>query len=161
MIQISSLTSSIQQLETLNTAFLTASGSIYPYYTKEYDSIQGQIDEIVVGFDGYESYLYRERNYQYSNGAFVSASYVTTMDTSASYYDRENRDSLVNNTPQHILDDSNNNDYIVFLSMIGHFFDNLYVYVANLPSEKFIGEEDNETFTRTVTDYMLEALVGN
>jgi hypothetical protein len=157
MIQLSSLTSSLQGLEVKNITFLAASGSTYPYYTNEYGSLQGQMDEIIGGFDGYEANLYRGRNYQYIQGEFVSASYVEIMDTSASLYDRNNRDSLINNTPQHVLLDSDNDEYLVFLSMMGHFFDDLYVYIANLPSEKVVGEGDTDTFTRMVTDYMLEA----
>lgn len=155
-ISIFELTSSLQTLENKNNAFILASSSIYPYYTQEYDNIQLQLDEIIDGFDGYESYLYRGGYYQYNGEEFISSSYVTEMDTSASYYDKYNRDSLVNNTPQHILLDNNNDDYIIFLSMMGHFFDNLYVYIANLPSEKVASEGVNEAFTRTVIDYMLE-----
>jgi multidrug efflux pump subunit AcrB len=29
-------------------------------------------------------------------------------------------------------DDSDNDDYIVFLSMVGHYFDNLYLYIKSL-----------------------------
>lgn len=156
MIQISTLSSSLKTLENKNTAFLSASGSLYPFYTEEYDSIQTQTNEIVAGFDGYESYLYRTGIYQYSASSFISASYISILDTSASYYDKYNRDSLINNTPQHIILDENNDDYLVFLSMMGHFFDDIYVYIANLPSEKTVGQSSDETFSRLVIDYMLE-----
>lgn len=156
MMQMASLTSSLQTLENKNEAFLLASGSIYPFYTKEYDTLQGELEAIVSGFDGYEAYLYRSGNYNYINGTFVSASYVVEMDASASAYDQTNRDSLVNNTPQHILTNEDNDEYIVFLSMIGHYFDEIYSYISNLPAEKSIGQGSTETFTRTIIDHMLE-----
>lgn len=156
-----SLSSSLELLANRNSAFMAASGSVYPYYTQEYDDAQGQITNIVNSFDGYESYLYRSGDYTYSGSGFVSASYIAEMDSSASLYDTENRDSLINNCPEHILSDSNNDDYIVFLSMIGHFFDDLYVYIAGLPSERVLGNDSTGEFTRRVVDYMLETFGWN
>jgi PKD repeat protein len=156
IINASSLSSSIQTIDDRNIAFIAASGSVYPYYEQEWGSIQGQINEIVNSFDGYESYLYRSGNYTYTNGTFISSSFIADMDFSASCYDKNNHDSLMNNCPEHILVDSNNDDYIIFLSMIGHFFDEIYIYIANLPSEKHVGHGSTEAFTRRIVDYMLE-----
>lgn len=156
IINVTSLSSSIKTIDDKNTAFIAASGSIYPYYSQEWSDIQGQINDIVNSFDGYESYLYRSGDYTYTNGTFISSSFIADMDTSASFYDKNNRDSLMNNCPEHILVDSNNDDYIIFLSMIGHFFDEIYIYIANLPSEKHVGHGSTEAFTRRIVDYMLE-----
>lgn len=158
MINLSSMETSIQTLNTKNTTFLAASGSTYPYYTEEYDVLQTQMDEIVSGFDGYESHLYRTGNYSYVSGSFTNEIYVDQLEVSASYYDKNNRDSLLNNTPQHILTDENNDEYLVFLSMIGHYFDEIYAYISNLPSEKVIRQDTNESFTRMVIEYMLDSL---
>lgn len=155
-INLTAMSSSIRTLDTKNDQFLIASGSQYPFYSQERDGIQVQIDDIVKSFDGYESYLYRSRLYEYSGSGYVSASYVTENDISASAYDKNNRDSLINNCPEHILSDSRNDDYIIFLGMIGHFFDGIYAYVSNLPSEKQLGQSSTEAFTRRVVDYMLE-----
>lgn len=155
VINLSSLSASVQTLDNKNVAFLSASGSTYPFYTNERTAVQSQIDEIVTSFDGYESYLYSSGKYVYS-GSFLSSSYVAEMELSGSAYDKGNRDSLINNCPSHILVDSANDDYIVFLSMIGHFFDGIYTYISNMPSEKAVGQSSTEEFTRRVVDYMLE-----
>lgn len=160
-INLSALSSSIRTLDTRNTQFLSASGSTYPFYTQERERVQSQIDEIVDSFDGYESYLYRSGRYDYSGSGFVSASYVAENDLSASYYDKINRDSLLNNCPSHILADTKNDDYIIFLSMIGHFFDTIYAYISNIPSEKQVGQSATEEFTRRIVDYMLETFGWN
>lgn len=156
VINLSSFSASVKSLDTRNDQFLMASGSTYPFYSQERGTIQNKIDDIVNSFDGYESYLYRNQIYFYSGSGFVSASFVAENDQSASAYDKTNRDSLINNCPEHILTDDKNDDYIIFLSMIGHFFDTLYVYVANLPSVKVQGQNSNEEFTRRVVEYMLE-----
>jgi PKD repeat protein len=160
-IGISSLSSSMDVLNSRNSAFIAASGSYYPYYTHEYSKIQGQINDLVNSFDGYESYLYRSGHYAYSSGGFLSSSYVTEMDNSASYYDRNNRDSLLNNCPEHVLTNAENDDYIIFLTMVGHFFDNIYIYISNMPSERKVGNDATSEFTRRIVDYMLQTFGWN
>lgn len=155
-INLTAFSSSVRALDTKNSQFVIASGSTYPFYGQERENIQTQINDIVKSFDGYESYLYRNGTYEYSGSGFVSASFVVENDISASAYDKVNRDSLINNCPEHILTDSRNDDYIIFLSMIGHFFDGIYSYISNLPSEKQLGQSTTEEFTRRVVDYMLE-----
>jgi len=161
IINLSSLSSSIDVLNSRNTVFLAASGSTYPHYSREYANFQGGMNEIINSFDGYESYLYRSGDYTYRSGSFVSASYVVEVNSSASYYDKTNRDSLINNCPEHVLTNSDNDDYIIFLSMIGHFFDNIYIYIANMPSQKQVGHNASGVFTRRVIDYMLQTFGWN
>lgn len=156
VISLYGLSASLQVLSARAASFLVSSGSIYPYYSKEYTEIQSQMDDIINTFDGYESYLYTNGHYAYLDGAFVSASYIVDQDSAAAEYDRNNRDSLINTCPQHVLVNSDNDDYIIFLSMIGHFFDTIYVYIANMPSERKVGNDATSEFTRRVVDYMLE-----
>jgi PKD repeat protein len=150
------LSSSLDVLNGRASMFLAASGSVYSYYQQESDTIQGKMDEIVNTFDGYESYLYNGGKYVYQDGGFVSASYVVDQDAAAIVYDKGNRDSLINTCPEHVLSNPDNDDYIIFLSMVGHFFDTIYVYIANMPSEKRLGNDPTSEFTRRVVDYMLE-----
>ena len=113
----------------------------YPYYRSELDSIQSQIDDLINSFDAYESYLFDSENYVYSpeSSSFINAGFVANYDESASLYDKYNRDSLINNTPEYVINDVNNQDYITFLAMIGHHFDNIYTYISALPIEKQVG----------------------
>lgn len=161
VINLSSLSASYNILNAKNTTFLAASGSTYPFFTQESSAIQNQMTEIVDSFDGYESYLYRSGKFDYSGSGFISSSYVSEQLVSASYYDKYNRDSLINNSPSYVLVDSQNDDYIVFLSMVGHFFDETYVYISNLPIEKQLGFGATEEFTRRIADYMLETFGWN
>ena len=161
MISLCGLTSSYANLQLQANNWMVASGSVYPYYDRESNNIQCQMDKNINTFDGYESYLYRQGYYSYSNGSFVSASYVSTQDAAAVAYDKGNRDSLINTCPGHVLANPDNDDYIVFLAMVGHFFDILYIYIANLPAEKVIGHDATSAFTRRVVDYMLETFGWN
>lgn len=156
IINLSSYSSSLNSLDLKNDIFISSSGSTYPYYTQEYKLYQTQMTDVVNSFDGYESYLYRSGYFTYSGSNFVSSSKISELENSASYYDKNNRDSLINNCPSHILTDSDNDDYIIFLSMVGHFFDEIYEYISGIPSEKKVGNNAVEEFTRRVVDYMLQ-----
>ena len=156
IINLCGLSASLETLNSRASNFLIASGSIYPYYDTEYASIQEQTDKIINTFDGYESYLYNNGQYAYQNGTFINAIYVSEQDAAATAYDKDNRDSLINTCPEHLLTNSDNDDYIIFISMVGHFFDNIYIYISNMPSEKKIGNNSTSEFTRRVVDYMLE-----
>lgn len=156
IIQITNLSGSLSTLDARNVTFLAASGSTYPFYETEADTIEDQMNSVVNSFDGYESHLYRNGYYTYDGGTFVSASYIEELELSGSTYDKYNRDSLINNTPEHILTSADNDEYIVFLSMVGHFFDETYAYISNLPMERKIGHGSTEEFTRKVVDQMLE-----
>lgn len=117
-----------------------SSSIVYPYYTNEINNFQTQIDQLVSSFDAYESYLFNQGNYVYSvtSSSFINHIVVSNNDVSASTYDLYNRDSLINNTPDYLVSDTNNQDYLTFLAMVGHQFDNIYTYVSALPVEKQI-----------------------
>lgn len=152
------LSSSLVSLDITSSASISA-GTTYPYYALERGSIVGQMDEIINSFDGYESYLFNTGSLEYSTttGEYIYPDFIEIQEESASLYDRSNRDSLINNTPEHIIVDSNNDEYLKFLNMMGHFFDNIYLYISNLPSEKTIENDPTKTISRKMVDYMLES----
>ena len=143
-------------LSTLESAY-SSSGYTYQYYTTEKETFQEQETDIINSFDGFESYLYKTDYYTYSTSSrtFSSASFVEYLDEETKRYDKYNRDSLVNNTPEHILTDEGNDDYLIFLSMIGHYFDNLYLYIKSLPIER--ASDDNNSFARNILQQLLQS----
>ena len=50
----------------------------------------------------------------------------------ASNYDLENENSLINTIPENIQRDKENDQYVLFVNMIGHHFDILYTYIREL-----------------------------
>jgi len=132
-------------LASLEISYLNSlsSSTVYPYYQNNKDLLTTQIDEVVDSFDGFESYLFKQGFYQYSTSSatFVSASYVEDQDELAAEYDKSNRDSLINNTPDFIKLDENNDEYLTFLSMTGHHFDNIYSYISSVPIERQVQNE--------------------
>jgi hypothetical protein len=144
--QITSLSSSLVSIknESYNTPEISAS------YSYDINSINNQLDNIFQSFDGYDAYLY---NNQY----LINESNYSNYLNSAIDYDYENRDSLVNNTPEYINSNTDEySDYLVFLSMIGHFFDNIYLYINNFPTTQYLNNSNSNSFISSISDRLLE-----
>lgn len=124
-------------------------------------------NDIIKKFDGFETYLYRSEKFIYnptegifseSSGSSEPSSYVEELTTSASFYDKNNRDSLINNCPEFIYTDSDNSDFLTFVSMIGHHFDNLYIHISNIGVYKDVGHSISDGMTGKVVSYVLNSL---
>ena len=122
-------------------------------------SKQGEISKLITQFDGYDYYLYYESSSTawpktnqtppYSlattgsaavlswaglnnNGSFSGTGQFAT----ASVYDSDNQDNLVNSIPEYLVEDSENAPYQVFLELVGQHFDTLYLYTDAI-SDKY------------------------
>tara|TARA_R110000744_G_scaffold153167_2_gene267498 strand:- start:595 stop:4716 length:4122 start_codon:yes stop_codon:yes gene_type:complete len=51
---------------------------------------------------------------------------------SASQYDNQNQHNLIYTVPEHIIMDSANDQYQVFINMIGHYFDQIWTYINHI-----------------------------
>lgn len=110
---------------------------------------------VIAGFDGYEKYLYYESgSYESSSyGVFNAATWPKTNSTqpytlhsttgsyadswynaqleTASRYDFENANMLINTIPGHVRLDSKNDSYVLFVNMVAQHFDTLWTYVKS------------------------------
>jgi len=108
------------------------------------------------GFDTYEKYIFYESSSYVTNsyGEFYPTTWpkqnsskpyvnysVTSSEaqswfngivSSASMYDLNNMNSLRKMVPEHVYVDPSNDQYILFVDMIGHYFDLIYAYVNQL-----------------------------
>lgn len=114
--------------------------------------IQNQIDNLITKFDDYDKFLYYESSsaswpksgsskpYQlYNSTSSISLEWLGSDNTfdqyyggqlySASIYDSENQNNLVNSIPEFIKIDSNNEQYLLFVNMIGQHYDNVWIYI--------------------------------
>jgi len=133
-------------IETYQASASLSSGTTTNYYVSSSNIIwQNKIDEIITNFDGYEYYLYYESGSKawpktnstppYINVTTTSAaglSFLTTQSLSASLYDDNNDNALVNAIPSYIIEDPNNTQYELFVEMLAQMFDNIYLYIENV-----------------------------
>lgn len=136
-------------------------------YAEEVDGYQLQLNTIFDSFDGYDTYLYKNITLvSGSTTSFVSGAYVENYNypdyiENAIEFDKNNRDSLVNNTPEYILTDDNNSDYLIFLSMIGHHFDNIYLYIKNFPTQQYVENNLSSSYVSTIANTLLQQFGWN
>lgn len=108
-----------------------------------------KIDDIITHFDGYEYYLYYESastTWPKQTTEPPYQNYPTTDPTAiqwlqdqlviASSYDDLNKDYLVYAIPQYIREDSNNEQFNLFVEMIGQHFDIVWTYTKDV-TQKF------------------------
>jgi hypothetical protein len=119
------------------------------YYQSDSQIIwNNKINDIITNFDGYEYYLYftsESHAWPKSNLVAPFLNYPTTSSTainwfstqsiSASYFDSENNNALINAIPTYLREDSNNDPYFLFVQMVGQNFDNVWVYSKDITNK--------------------------
>ena len=117
------------------------------FYIKERDEANTEIDSLENSMDGYEKFLYN------------NAAWYPEHDASASLYDRNNGNSLINNLPQFIVEDyEQNKDYIIFVGMVGHFFDNISLLIKQITEKNNYSSSPNYGISSDIVEDMLASL---
>lgn len=146
------------------------------YSIDESGVLLNKINTTIQNFDGFERFLYTSTNslaypkfdntfpdgitrkVNYPTTASEAIIWYNTIVASAEYYDKYNTNYLVNNLPLYIQEDYNNNDFIVFLDMIGQHFDIIWTYITSIRDSKKIGEVESKNIINTVVGPMLQSL---
>ena len=139
--------------------------------------IYSKLNELLRGFDGFEKWLYSSTDalaypktlknigivpiptyvLDESDSVGVIAWYESLISLAAEY-DKYNPNYLVNNIPEFVREDYDNNDFIVFLDMIGQHFDILWVYITGLKKNKLLEESQIKGATNNLIYYLLESM---
>lgn len=149
-----------QQLVVLNTSSGSSSDPTLKNisnYTKRRDSIIGEFDQFenwlynestssltthgdTGGYIGAQQYIIKPYPKYLQNGSFklhhstssIATNWFNSLSATASLYDIENETSLTKSIPEHIRLDVNNDQYELFVNMIGQHFDILWTYINSL-----------------------------
>jgi hypothetical protein len=139
---------------------------------------EAYVNNIITNFDGYEYYLYYSSGslawpkstsqppYQlYPTGSTQVLNWFGSADEtspfyggiilSASIYDDLNKDYLYYVIPEYLRDDPNNNQYKLFVDMVGQFYDNIWVYYKDV-TEKY--NADNRLENGVSKDIVADAI---
>lgn len=113
------------------------------------DYYEGLLKGVLSNFDHFDRHLFFESgstswpkstnqkphlNLPSTNSEAVS--FYNNLIDSASAYDASNFDALINFMPEYLKDDPNNNQAVTFTHMLGHHFDNIWIY-ANAVTDKY------------------------
>jgi hypothetical protein len=148
------------QLNILNLASGSDSGSLQNNIITN----QSRKSNVIGGFDAFERWMYNEPTASlFTHGITGSLTpwpkYIqsgswklhhTTSSLgeawyngyiqSASIYDIENADALVKTIPEYVRTDDNNDQFVLFVNMIGHHYDILWTYINKLTSTYTVEE---------------------
>lgn len=119
-----------------------------PSATVSKKKFEDLIEGIIRNFDHYERFLYFEKsdyswpktgtNKPYTLLATSNATAQTWYNSTlaeAELYDINNYNALINTVPLYLREDTNNDPYLLFVNMIAHHFDNLWIYVKAVSSK--------------------------
>ena len=126
------------------------------FYLKQKSDANDEIDQIEAGMDGYEKFLYDNPMWYDEHTRDIDGY------SSASLYDKENGGSLINNLPQFMIEDADNNaDYIKFVGMVGHFFDNISLAAKQYTEKNNTSSSPNVGISTSIVGDMLQSLGWN
>jgi hypothetical protein len=145
------------------------SSSVFPNMIAESNLATSSINNIISGFDGYEYYLYFESSSYAWPKTSTSIPYVlattasaqtwyNALTSSAEYYDDNNQNNLVFTVPSFIKDDENNNQYLTFLNMVGHYFDNIWIFLQAVTDINLANNNLEKGVSKDLVYYVLESL---
>lgn len=111
-----------------STSSLFTHQSTYTDYRAEGGFIGSQAYQI----QPWPKFLSGSKFYLHTTDSALGTSWYEGVYASASLYDSESETALVKTIPEHIRNDANNDQYELFVNMIGHHFDVLYTYIDAL-----------------------------
>ena len=129
-----------------------------------------KINDLIGTFDGFEKWLYTDTQYSDSlsypkSGNVIKASsdsesiaWYNSTTTNASKYDRNNVNYLNNNLPEFITEDFQNDDFMLFMDMVGQHYDIIWAYVNGLTKLKSPQHKADLGFSNDLMYSMLESL---
>jgi hypothetical protein len=151
---------------TYDNLILNSASSSYAVSTDTIRTLD-YINSVKNGFDGFEHFLYNDlSDLAYpkvggvplaSNNNLVTAWYNAIV-ADAGTYDKENPNYLANNLPEYLRDDSENDDFITFLDMIGHHFDSIWMYINGLKQNKLLEHKSDSGILNQIIYHMLESM---
>jgi hypothetical protein len=143
----------VKEIEDYNSliSVYTPQTSSKPNLITDINRATASINNIISNLDGFEYYLYFESGsltssleygitpypkssslkpfLLYPTSSTSASLWLSYSTASAENYDNFNQNNLIYTIPSFIVDDDNNVPYLTFLNMIGHYFDNIWIYL--------------------------------
>lgn len=117
-------------------------------------------NQIINSFDGFEKFLYTGSTlgWPYSGSVRLPSTDTASVEpwyediiTLAAEYDIENQNWINNNIPRYIVNNENNESMLLFFSMIGQHFDNIYFHTKSIEKSRGLGYKQ----TGNISDKLL------
>jgi hypothetical protein len=170
----------VKQIEGYNNDIALYNASTSSLKTQLTNSSTSSIDSIISNFDGFEYYLYFQSGsiispttyginpypksgsflpyVLYSTGSNLVTTWLTAATASAELWDNNNQNYIANTLPAFIIDDDNNSQYITFVNMIGHYFDNIWIYLQAVTDINLANNNLDQGISKDLVYYVLQSL---
>jgi hypothetical protein len=137
----------------------TASWSSTLQSTKEIERQRIKKEQLIQGFDGFEKFLYTSSSMSWPHNGnvrlgstdVVVENWYTDIIELAESFDIDNSNYVLNNIPQYIVNNTENQNLLLFFSMIGQHFDNIYYYTKSIEKSRGLGYKS----TNGISDKLL------
>ena len=119
---------------------------------QEVERQQLKKNQLINAFDGFESFLYTSSSLSWpyngnnkllSTNTIVSNWYDNIIEL-ANDYDLTNQNYILNNIPSYIQNNGENDNLILFFTMIGQHFDNIYFHTKSLEKSRNLGYKSKD-----------------
>jgi len=124
-------------------ATATTNESISASYSQDLKILIEEQISLLDSFDEYESYLF-----------YYTGSIDDKIEDGATF-DKNNFNSLFYQLPEYIKSESVYGDYVKFTAMVGHFFDNILVFIKKFPKSYPIDYNDNNHYPKNYIEELL------
>ena len=109
-------------------------------------------NQLINAFDGFEKFLYESSSLSWPyNGTTRRSStsnevvnWYNNIIELSNIYDANNSNYVLNNIPQYIVNNSENQSLLLFFSMIGHHFDNIYFHTKSIEKSRGLGYKSKD-----------------
>lgn len=137
--------------------------------SNEIKSYESQIQNLKNGFDGFEKYLFTSSSNGLTYPFVDSVTYYNPTSSIAldwyngtlsetETYDYNNKNLLTNNIPAHITNDADNEEFVLFLNMMGQHFDILWSHIKGISQSKKLEHKYEDGIGNEMIYHMLESL---
>jgi len=128
-----------------------------------------KINDLIGTFDGFEYWLYTDTKFSdlsypknsntiKATSDTISSDWYRSTKALASNYDRNNVNYLNNNLPEFIKEDYQNEDFMLFMDMVGQHYDIIWAYVGGITKMKSPEHKADLGFSNDLMYAMLESL---
>lgn len=141
----------------------TTNNSIIKQYEQKIKSITDK-------FDHYEDFLFFEKSEDawpkqtskkphilYKTDSTEGINWLESKLEIASIFDDQNNNLLLYSIPQYIREDSSNTGYFSFIHMIGHYFDNIWIYAKKLQDRYNTDNRLDKGISRELVKHAVES----
>ena len=146
------------------TPYVTTTSSL----SLEITSSVNNINSLISQFDGFEYYLYFESSsYTWPKTTSTLPYVLATTSSSATWYnnyinvattyDENNVNNLQNSVPSFVIDDPDNNEYLIFLNMMGQYFDNIWIFLKAVTDINLANNNLEQGVSKDLVYYVLKS----